>query len=273
MTISALPPAPSRSDPATFSAKSDALLGALDQFVTETNAEVAGISSAVSSAGSSASAAAGSATAANNSAVAAAASASAAAATAGAVAFVPSQTYTLNQVAISGVNSQTYRHNATPSSLATDPANDATNWTLISGNVNTTLAQTLTNKTIHGDVNTITVDGTNAVGFRTIPQNSQSAAYTAVLADSGKHLLHPSADTTARTFTIPANASVAYPIGTALTFVNQNAAGVLTIAITTDTMRLAGAGTTGSRTLAANGVATAIKLTATEWIISGTGLT
>ena len=124
-----------------------------------------------------------------------------------------------------------------------------------------------------GNVSNCTVDGTNAVGFRTIPQNSQSAAYELVLADSGKHILHPSADTTARTFTIPANASVAFPIGTAVTFVNQNAAGVVTIAITSDTMRLAGAGTTGSRTLAANGVATAIKLTATEWIISGVGLT
>jgi hypothetical protein len=132
---------------------------------------------------------------------------------------------------------------------------------------------TLTNKTISGASNTVTVDGTDAVGFRIIPQNSQSAAYTAVLADSGKHILHPSADTTARTFTIPANGSVAYPIGTALTFVNQNGAGTVTIAITTDTMRLAGAGTTGSRTLAANGVATAIKITSTEWIISGTGLT
>jgi hypothetical protein len=108
---------------------------------------------------------------------------------------------------------------------------------------------------------------------RLIPQNSQSTAYTAVLSDSGKHLLHPSADTTARTFTIPANSSVAYPIGTAITFVNQASAGVMTIAITTDTMRLAGAGTTGSRTLAANGIATCLKLTATEWIISGTGLT
>jgi hypothetical protein len=124
-----------------------------------------------------------------------------------------------------------------------------------------------------GVLSACTVDGTNAVGFRTIPQNSQSDAYTLVLADSGKHILHPSADTTARTFTIPANASVAFPIGTAVTFVNQNAAGVVTIAITSDTMRLAGAGTTGSRTLAANGVATAIKLTATEWIISGVGLT
>ena len=113
----------------------------------------------------------------------------------------------------------------------------------------------------------------NAVPFRNIPQNSQSAAYTAVIGDAGKHILHPSADTTARTFTIPANGSVAYPIGTALTFINQNGAGTVTIAITTDTMRLAGAGTTGSRTLAANGVATAIKITSTEWIISGTGLT
>jgi hypothetical protein len=104
-------------------------------------------------------------------------------------------------------------------------------------------------------------------------QNNKSAAYTTVLADQGGHILHPSADTSARTFTIDSNANVAYPIGTELTFVNQNAAGVVTIAITSDTMRLAGAGTTGSRTLAANGIAKALKLTSTEWIISGTGLT
>jgi hypothetical protein len=114
------------------------------------------------------------------------------------------------------------------------------------------------------------LDAKAAVG---IPQNSQSTAYTLVLADANKHILHPSADTTARTMTIPANSSVAFPIGTAVTFINQNAAGVMTIAITTDTMRLAGAGTTGSRTLAANGSATALKITSTEWIISGSGLT
>lgn len=115
--------------------------------------------------------------------------------------------------------------------------------------------------------------GKTIAEVKVIEQNSKSAAYTLVLADAGKHILHPSADTTARTFTIPANSAVAYPIGTAITFVNQNAAGVLTIAITTDTMRLAGAGTTGSRTLAANGMATALKIASTEWIISGTGLT
>ena len=91
--------------------------------------------------------------------------------------------------------------------------------------------------------------------------------------DAGTTLLHPSPDATARIFTIPANSSVAFPVGTALTFVNQNAAGSLTIAITSDTMRLAGSGATGSRTLAANGIATALKISTTEWIINGANLT
>lgn len=114
---------------------------------------------------------------------------------------------------------------------------------------------------------------TEVAEIRQIPQNSKSADYTLVLGDAGGHMLHPAADTTARTFTIPANASVAYPIGTAITFINQESAGVMSIAVNSDTMRLAGEGTTGTRSLAANGVATALKITATEWIISGTGLT
>ena len=122
-------------------------------------------------------------------------------------------------------------------------------------------------------VNLTATNAADSVGTRGVPQKSQSAAYTLVAADAGHHILHPSADTTARTFTIPANSVVAFPIGTVVTFINQNAAGVVTIAITTDTMRLAGAGTTGSRTLAANGIATCTKITSTEWIISGVGLT
>ena len=135
---------------------------------------------------------------------------------------------------------------------------------------------TLTVSAVSGTHSTKIADSANNsfnAGYLEVPQNSQSAAYTLVLSDSGKHILHPSADVTARTFTIPSNASVPYPIGTALTFVNQNSAGTVTIAITSDIMRLAGAGTTGSRTLAANGIATALKITSTEWIISGTGLT
>ena len=123
-----------------------------------------------------------------------------------------------------------------------------------------------------GTLSSCTVDGTNSVGFLNIPQNSQSAAYTLVLADAGKHIFHPVGDNNARTFTIPANGSVAYPIGTAITFINMAAANV-TIAITTDTMYLSSAGTTGSRTLAQYGSATAIKITSTNWLISGSGLT
>jgi hypothetical protein len=115
--------------------------------------------------------------------------------------------------------------------------------------------------------------GSYEVGWKIMPQNSQSAAYTTVLSDSSKQIFHPSADTTARTFTIDSNANVPYPIGTTISFINQNGAGTLTIAITSDTMRLAGAGTTGNRTLAANGIATAVKIATTEWIISGVGLT
>jgi len=122
-----------------------------------------------------------------------------------------------------------------------------------------------------GTLSSCTVDGTDAVGFRNTPVNSQSADYTLVLADSGKTILHAIADDNPRTFTIPANSSVAYPVGTVVTFVNL--INTVTIAITTDTMYLAGDGATGSRTLAAYGVASAVKVASTTWIISGNGLT
>ena len=152
--------------------------------------------------------------------------------------------------------------------------------------VTPTGTETLTNKTLtsptlttpalgtpsSGQLSSCTVDGTDKVGFLNIPQNSQSAAYTLVLADAGKHIFHPSGDANARTYTIPANSSVAYTIGTAITFINMTSQ-VVTIAITTDTMYLSSAGTTGSRSLAQYGSATAIKMTSTTWLISGSGLT
>lgn len=127
--------------------------------------------------------------------------------------------------------------------------------------------------TTNSDIATVIVTEDAQRLTRDVPQNSKSAAYTLLITDANRHLLHPSADTTARIFTIPANSAVPFPVGTAVTFVNQNAGGTITIAITTDTMRLAGAGTTGSRTLTANGIATALKIMATEWLISGTNLT
>lgn len=109
-----------------------------------------------------------------------------------------------------------------------------------------------------------------SVGYRGIPQRGAIAGnYTAVFEDAGWHLYYTGAG--GHTLTIPANGSVAYPVGTTLTFVNEGS-GNVTIAITTDTLRMAGSGATGSRTLAANGRATALKVTATAWQISGVNL-
>jgi hypothetical protein len=130
--------------------------------------------------------------------------------------------------------------------------------------------------------NTVTLAGTDSttytlpdisadIGFRNVPQNSQSAAYTLVLADSGKHIFHPSTDANSRTFTIPANGTVAFAIGTTITFYNASA-NSCTIAITTDTLRKAGTGTTGSVTLPQYALATIMKVTTTEWVISGNGI-
>jgi hypothetical protein len=111
----------------------------------------------------------------------------------------------------------------------------------------------------------------DSVGYVGIPVNSQSAAYGLLATDAGKSIVHPITDNNARTFTIPANGTVPFPVGTTITFINM--INTVTIAITTDTMYLAGSGATGSRTLAAYGVATAVKVTSTSWIISGNGLT
>jgi hypothetical protein len=106
-----------------------------------------------------------------------------------------------------------------------------------------------------------------------IRQNSQSADYTLQLTDIGYQIYHPSTDTAARKWTIPANSAVAFPIGAPVTFVNDTGAGAITIAINSDTLVLAGVGSTGNRTLAADGNATALKIGATRWQISGSGLT
>jgi len=107
-----------------------------------------------------------------------------------------------------------------------------------------------------------------AVGYREAPQNSQTANYQLVLADRGKSILMNGASLI---LTIPANSAVAFPVGTVIIIVNLNAL-ALSIAITTDTLTLANSVTTGTRTLARNGLATCVKIGSTSWLISGAGL-
>lgn len=116
---------------------------------------------------------------------------------------------------------------------------------------------------------TITATGTIAadtIGYRGLPQNSQTASYTLALSDAGKHI-----SITTGGVVIPANGSVAFPIGTTIVVFN-NSGSNQTISITTDTLRQAGTANTGSRTLAQYGLVTCVKVTSTVWVISGAGL-
>lgn len=137
---------------------------------------------------------------------------------------------------------------------------------------------TLTNASFSGTLSvtgaltlngTITTDNTTAdeVGYKGIPRRILTSSSTLVLTDAG---LLIEVNASGYTVTIPSNASVAYPIGTVITF--SGYADGYTIAINTDTLRLAGTTSTGSRTLAQYGLATALKIDNTLWLISGTGL-
>jgi hypothetical protein len=120
--------------------------------------------------------------------------------------------------------------------------------------------------TITATAPTATANSTAAsLGYLGMPVNSQSGStYAVVVGDLGK-VIYFSATCTA---TIPAS----LPIGSSIAFVAGTGA-TITIAQASDSMYLGGTGTTGSRTLAAFGMATAIKMASTVWFINGTGLT
>ena len=104
-------------------------------------------------------------------------------------------------------------------------------------------------------------------------QNSVSTAYTFVATDLGGQIYHPSSDTTARTWTIPSNASVPYQVVAKIEIVNDCSAGAITLNINTDTLVWFPSGTTGGgRTIAACGMATLTKVGTTRWVLTGTGI-
>jgi hypothetical protein len=111
-----------------------------------------------------------------------------------------------------------------------------------------------------------TISGAS-IATKTVTHNYQNGNYTCVLSDAGGSIIKQSGGA-GETLTIPSNASVAYPIGTAIMFVNQGG-GTVSIGINTDTMTLEGDGATGTRTLADDGICTAYKVSSTGWIIAG----
>mgnify|MGYP000659147720 FL=1 len=99
--------------------------------------------------------------------------------------------------------------------------------------------------------------------------SDQTADYTAVLTDQYQVLV-PMNKATAVAFKIPTNASVAFPVGTAITILNKGA-GVVTIsAVTSGTTTVLSAGAVAaSPTLAQYKTAVCIKTATDTWYVAG----
>jgi len=106
-------------------------------------------------------------------------------------------------------------------------------------------------------------DGTGPI--RRIPQNAQTAAYTLVAADVGKHI-----SITTGGVTVPASV---FSIGDNVTIFNNSTSDQSIVQGAGVTLRTGGQTTTGTRTLANYGVATILCVAADVFVVTGTGLT
>jgi len=97
----------------------------------------------------------------------------------------------------------------------------------------------------------------------------QTVDYTTVLTDQYQVLV-PMNKATAIAFKIPTNASVAFPVGTAITILNKGA-GTCTISATTSgtTTVLSAGATAASPTLAQYKTAVCIKTATDTWYVTG----
>ena len=97
----------------------------------------------------------------------------------------------------------------------------------------------------------------------------QTADYTAVLTDQYQVLV-PMNKATAVAFKIPTNASVAFPVGTAITILNKGAGAVTISAVTSGTTTILSAGATAAApTLAQYKTAVCIKTATDAWYVVG----
>ena len=99
--------------------------------------------------------------------------------------------------------------------------------------------------------------------------SDQTADYTAVLTDQYQTLV-PMNKATAVAFKIPTNASVAFPVGTAITVLNKGVGTVTISAVTSGTTTVLSAGAVAaSPTLAQYKTAVCIKTATDTWYVVG----
>lgn len=111
--------------------------------------------------------------------------------------------------------------------------------------------------------NSLKVATTEFVQKSALGVSTKTTNYTLVLTDAGKLIDFNSASNL--TLTIPANSSVAFPIGTQIVIARYGT-GTVTVAITTDTLRSASSYT---KIATQYGAATLVKRTSTEWYLFG----
>ena len=114
------------------------------------------------------------------------------------------------------------------------------------------------------------LSATNMNGLTSFTVGSdQTADYTPVIADQYQALI-PMNKATAVNFTIPTNASVAYPVGTVLTVLNKGAGAVTIKAVTSGTTTVLSAGAVAAQpTLAQYKTAACIKTATDTWYVVG----
>ena len=99
---------------------------------------------------------------------------------------------------------------------------------------------------------------------RTVPQNSQTSAYTLQLSDVGKHI-----SITTGGVTVPVSV---FSIGDVVTIYNNSTGNQTITQGASTTLRQAGTANTGNRTLAQYGLATILCVASNTFVISGAGL-
>jgi hypothetical protein len=125
-------------------------------------------------------------------------------------------------------------------------------------------------RTVRYDFSGLTIASTSTIKFQDksgtmafvgAVKDNTGTTKTLALADANEIVTMNNAS--ANTLTIPANSSVAFPIGTVITLINLGA-GTTTVGITTDTLNKASA--ISDFTLLQNAKRTITKVTATRWI-------
>lgn len=135
------------------------------------------------------------------------------------------------------------------------------NMTFSSGTLTIPTSSTATTPTATD--NSTLVATTEFVQKSALGVSTKTTNYTLVLTDAGKLIDFNSASNL--TLTIPANSSVAFPIGTQIVIARYGT-GTVTVAITTDTLRSASSYT---KIATQYGAATLVKRTSTEWYLFG----